>query len=70
MKQASSDPMLTRVRLSREAYATLTEWQAAALRRTGAKPSYAEVIDAIIDLVSGHALDVAGALAGELAEAS
>ena len=44
---------LPRVRLSRAAYVTLTEWQLRALRETGTKPSYSDLVDTMVELVLG-----------------
>ncbi len=53
---------LPRVRLSRAAYVTLTEWQLRALRETGTKPSYSDLVDTMVELVEARELDIAGAL--------
>jgi hypothetical protein len=53
---------LPRVRLSRSAYVTLTEWQLRALRERGVKPSYSDLVDTMVDLIEGHELDVTTAL--------
>ena len=59
---ARSIEHLPRVRLSWAAYVTLTEWQLRALRETGTKPSYSDLIDTMVEMVEAQELDVAGAL--------
>ena len=61
------DVAQARVRVRRETIATLTEWQVHALRRGGQKPTYGELIDALVATVRNAAIDpVAELIAGEL----
>jgi hypothetical protein len=51
------DVAQARVRVRRETIATLTEWQVHALRRGGQKPTYGELIDALVVTAREAALD-------------
>jgi hypothetical protein len=61
MAPPTRDITQARVRLSRETLATLTEWQVHALRRGSSKPSYGELIDALVAVAVSRNLDVVGA---------
>lgn len=62
------DVAQARVRIRRETIATLTEWQVHALRRGGHKPTYGELIDALVVTARDAAVDPIGKLVatGEL----
>lgn len=49
---------LPRVRLSREAYLTLNEWQVRALKATGSKPTYSQLLDQVLAAAQVGDIDV------------
>lgn len=61
MAPPTKDVTQARVRLSRETLATLTEWQVHALRRGSSKPSYGELIDALVAVAVSRNLDLVDA---------
>jgi hypothetical protein len=59
------DVAQARVRVRRETIATLTEWQVHALRRGGQKPTYGELIDALVVTVREAAIDPVSTLVAD-----
>lgn len=49
---------LPRVRLSREAYLTLNEWQVRALKETGSKPTYSQLLDQVLAAAQAGDIEV------------
>ena len=49
---------LPRVRLSREAYLTLSEWQVRALKETGSKPTYSQLLDQVLAAAQAGDIEV------------